>query len=255
MNSSTLEHRQITKPVVAAKPAAEQRSRVDLYRMIHKTLRKVMFETVYRLGRADVDEANDLDQALNGLGTLLEFCESHLNKENAYVHLAMESRVLGSTGYILNEHFEHLEAIEDLRQGIDLVRNANASERHAAMHYLYLEATEFVGENLIHMRYEEKEHNAVLWAAYSDEELLEIEQRIIASVEPPELMGIMEHAIPAQTHAERVGMLCGMKQSGMPVPAFEAMLQLARDTLDSRDLGKLAKAIGVPAVPGLVEAW
>jgi hypothetical protein len=254
MNTTTLERRSSTQAAVAAQPVATQTPRVDLYRMVHKALRKQMFETVYGLGRADVNDNAELNTALDQLLALTHACESHLNKENAYVHLAMEARTPGSTGQILDEHFEHLEVIESLRQQAFRVRRAADTERSAAMHQLYLEASHFVGENLIHMRHEEQHHNAVLWAAYSDAELLEIEQRIIASVEPQEMMAVMEQAIPAQSHEERAGMLGGMKQ-GMPAPAFSAMVQLARNTLNTQDLYKLTRAIGEPQVPGLVEIF
>jgi hypothetical protein len=252
MNTTALEHRHSAQAAVAAQTATPQTPRVDLYRMIHKALRKQMFEAVYGLGRADVNDNAEFNTSLELLLALTHACEAHLNKENAYVHLAMEARAPSSTGQILDEHFEHLEAIENLRQGIDRLRQAPASERSSSMHQLYLEASHFVGENLIHMRHEEQHHNAVLWATYSDAELLEIEQRIIASVEPQELMDVMEQAIPAQSHEERAGKLGGMKQ-GMPAPAFSAMVQLARNTLNHRDWDKLARAIGEPQVPGLVE--
>jgi hypothetical protein len=44
-----------------------------------------------------------------------------------------------------------------------------------------------------------------------------------------------------------------MKQSEMPREAFTAVVQIARERLATRDWDKLARAIGEPQVPGLVE--
>jgi hypothetical protein len=227
--------------------------RMDMYRMIHKTLRKQMFDTVYALGRADVADDLEFHAALDLVNALAETCEQHLQKENNYVHPAMEARSPGSTRQILDEHFEHIEEIDFIRNEVARIRNVAHEARAAETHRLYLHLTHFVADNLTHMRFEELEHNAVLWAKYSDAELIAIEQRIIASVAPEEMMGILAVAIPAQSHPERAAMLGGMKQSEMPRQAFEAVVQIAREALATRDWDKLARAIGEPQVPGLVE--
>jgi hypothetical protein len=227
--------------------------RVDLYRMIHKTLRKQMFDAVYALGSLDVADDREFHSTLDQVLALCEACDHHLQKENHYVHPAMEARSPGSTRQILDEHFEHIEEIDFIRTEVTRIRGVANELRATETHRLYLHMTHFVADNLKHMRYEELEHNAVLWAKYSDAELMAIEQRIIASVAPTEMTAILAVAIPAQSHQERVGMLGGMKQSEMPRQAFEAIVQIARERLATRDWDKLAQAIGEPQVPGLVE--
>jgi hypothetical protein len=221
--------------------------------MIHKTLRKMMFDTVYALGCADVVDDREFHASLDQGLALCESCDHHLQKENHYVHPAMEARSPGSTRQILDEHFEHIEEIDFIRTEVARIRGAANESRATEMHRLYLHMTHFLADNLKHMRYEELEHNAVLWAKYSDAELMAIEQRIIANVAPAEMMAILKVAIPAQSHQERAGMLSGMRQSEMPRQAFEAIVQLAREGLATRDWDKLARAIGEPQVPGLVE--
>jgi iron-sulfur cluster repair protein YtfE (RIC family) len=227
--------------------------RVDLYRMIHKTLRKQMFDCVYAVGRVDVADDLDFHKALDSVNALAEACEHHLQKENNFVHPAMEARSPGSTRQILDEHFEHIEEIDFIRAEVTRLRGVANDVRVAETHRLYLHLTHFVADNLKHMRFEELEHNAVLWAKYSDAELHGIEGRIIATIPPHEMMAILGVAIPAMSHQERVPFLMGMKQSEMPRQVFEAIVQIARETLATRDWDKLARAIGEPQVPGLVE--
>lgn len=43
----------------------------------------------------------------------------------------------------------------------------------------------FVADDVQHMHVEETAHDAVLWAHYSDDELMAIEQAIVASIPPP----------------------------------------------------------------------
>ena len=102
----------------------------------------------------------------------------------------------------------------------------------------------FVAENLEHMHYEETHNQAALWAVYSDEELIAIEQAIVASL-PPAVMGRMLHwLLPANPHAERVAMLAGMKAVA-PRPVFESAAMLARQRLTDTDWLKLADALDI----------
>ncbi len=227
--------------------------RFDLYRMIHKALRKSMFDAVYALGCVDVLDDREFHATLDQVLVLCEACDQHLQKENHYVHPAMEARSPGTTRRILDEHFEHIEEIDFIRTEVTRIRGVASDVRAAETHRLYLHMTHFVADNLMHMRYEELEHNAVLWAKYSDAELLAVEQRIIANVPPNEMAAILQAAIPAMSHQERVPFLRGMKQSEMPREAFAGVVQIARETLATHEWNKLAQAIGEPQVPGLVE--
>jgi len=86
--------------------------------------------------------------------------------------------------------------------------------RFQHLDHLHLQLSVFIGENLVHMNLEETEHNAVLWACYSDEELHASHERIIAAIPPQEMQATMRWMIPAVNPAERAGMLLGMRAGG-----------------------------------------
>src|SRR5574338_1104961 len=92
-----------------------------------------------------------------------------------FVHKAMEARAPGSTRQIAGEHVQHEEEIQVLAEACEAVVKASPFNRQVLADRLYVLFDRFVQENLVHMRYEEDHHNAVLWAAYSDEELHAIE--------------------------------------------------------------------------------
>ena len=102
----------------------------------------------------------------------------------------------------------------------------------------------FVAENFEHMQREETEHNAVLWAHYSDAEILEIEHRIVGSLSPQESALTMRWMLPHMTPAERAGLLGGMRAQA-PAEAFDGVLSQIRPLLGGREWRKLALALGL----------
>lgn len=235
-------------PSTAASSTSASAPRLDLYAGIHKALRLFMHDTLFRVGRLDTDDATELHAVLSQLQSLLDACRSHVAKENTYVHAAIEARRPGGSARIAQEHAEHLEAIAALETEAATLR---ALPGAAAAQRLYRHLARFIGENLEHMHVEETQHNALLWAQHSDAELLQVHERIVASIPPSEMAALLRWMLPALSPVERAEMLAGMR-AGMPPDAFTGVMDLARTHLDDTAWAKLARALGLPPVPGLV---
>ena len=104
-------------------------------------------------------------------------------------------------------------------------------------------------ENFQHMMVEETAHNAVLWVRYTDAELLEIHDRLVASIPPAEMMVVARWMVPFMNPAERTAMLSGVKQNA-PAPAFQAILDTVRPHLSEGEWAKLARSLDLPVVTG-----
>lgn len=227
--------------------------RHDGYLGIHKAMRLFMCDTLTRIGRTDPGDDSEVRTTLAQLGDLLDLCELHIKDENDFIHPALERALPGSASRIHGEHGHHREAIANLRDLAGLAANTQGGTRHGALSRLYRSMALFVAENFEHMNVEETEHNAVLWSHYSDAELQDIEHELVASIPPQAMMKALHWFLPGLNAPERAGMLRGM-QTGMPPPAFQAVLDIARQTLSPSDFGKLSLALGVSATASLAEA-
>lgn len=234
---------QTTDTPVATTPAATQ-PRLDFYAGIHKALRLFMTDTLVRTGSTDPRDGTAVASTLGQVEGLLAACEAHLQKEDIHVHPLLEAALPGSAGRIAAEHVEHLEAIASLRDLTGLVRHAAGPRRGAAMHRLYLALARFVAENFVHMEVEETQHNAVLWAHYSDPELNRHHDRLLASIEPGEMMALLGWFMPALSAPERAGML-GAMRAGVPAAVFGAVMGLARERLDAGAFERLQADLAV----------
>ena len=177
---------------------------------------------------------------------LLDVCASHLKHENEFVHAAIEARAPGASARIAHEHEQHEAHIAALGEAVASLRACPPGQRAAAAQSLYGELALFVADNFHHMHVEETAHNAVLWARYTDAELVEIHDRLVASIPPAEMMMIARWMVPFMNPAERVGVLCGVRQNA-PAPAFRAILDTVRPHLGGNEWAKLARALDLAA--------
>lgn len=240
-------------------PAAEQAAsrpapagRVDLYAGIHKALRHFMTDTLQRVGNLDTGDADDMAFTLGQFDALMGQCAAHLAHENAFVHAAIDARSPAGALRTANDHAEHLQSIEALRHEGRALARAPLGQRPLLASRLYRHLALFVAENLQHMHYEETVNNALLWAHYGDAELMQIHARILAAIEPQELLLTLRWMIPALAPTERAEVLNGMK-ADMPPEAFLGVVDHIAPHLDPFAWAKLARAIGVPHQRGL--AW
>lgn len=225
---------------IAAGPAA----RMDMYGGIHKALRALMADTLLAVGRMDVQDALELAQGTERVMQLLDICASHLKHENEFVHAAIEARAPGASERIAHEHEDHERSIEALGAAVAALRACPATQRPAAVQSLYANLALFIADNFRHMHVEETAHNAVLWARYTDAELVEIHDRLVASIPPAEMMMIARWMVPFMNPEERVGVLSGVRQNA-PAPAFHAILDTVRPHLSENEWGKLARALEI----------
>lgn len=219
-------------------------TRYNMYGFIHKALRGFLGDTLLLLGRMDVTDAAETDAALAQARALLGFCRMHLEHENRFVHPALDACEPGSAARIAGEHVHHEQDIALLLDEVDAV-DATRGDRaagEAAAQRLYRHMALFVGENLIHMDYEEREHNATLWAHYSDAQLLAIEGALVASIAPADHALSMRWMLPSLSHPERVRLL-GRLRAHAPAVVFAGVLACARERLGARDWDKLSAGL------------
>jgi hypothetical protein len=218
-------------------------TRFDMYALIHKALRAMMADALVALGRLDVNEDEGVAQTLDRLRALLAACASHLQHEEDFIHPAIEARMPGAARITADDHRHHREQIAALESAIHALEQAGLGQRAARAHALYLALAAFIADNLLHMQVEERDNNAALQAAYTDEELLAIHDRLVASIPPQEMAATLRWMLPNLSAPERAALLGGMALS-LPRAAFDGVLVLARQNLNARDWLKLMMALG-----------
>jgi hypothetical protein len=217
--------------------------RYDIFSFTHKALRAYLSHVLLDVGRTDWRDAEDRTYMVGAVRELLGVAHTHLEQENLFIHPAMEARKPGCTRYIVDEHVGQLFAIDVLFDLVDAIETAPLPNTPEAGQRLYRELAVFVAENFEHMAFEESEHNRVLWEHYSDDEIMDIERRIVGSVPPDRMSLMLGWMLPHLNPSERATMLSTLRQV-TPVESFQRVLGTLRGQLPTKDWSKLTLALG-----------
>lgn len=237
-------------PEILAVSGTATAPRFDIYASIHKGVRLMLADLITSAGGVDPQDAASVQLLMDKVEAAADFCLSHLEHENDFLHTALERLQPGASQRIATEHVEHERDIEALRAHARALPGCAPEDRPAACHALYHAVSLFAAHNLAHMHLEETEHNAVLWAHLDDAGIMAIHGQILASLTPAEMTASLRWMLPALAPAERLGLLGGMRANA-PAPVFGAVLALARERLNDEAWGKLARGLGIPVAPGL----
>lgn len=213
--------------------------RWDIYGPIHKGLRLAHAQLIVRLGAAD--PIADQKVLLEDLLAHLDSASGHLDHEDSFIHPALEGATPGATRNLAEHHRSHRDVLVGLRTLIDGVQTAPRETRPAAWRELYLAFCAFVAADLEHMHHEETVIWPLLCARFSDEELADLEMRIVGSLSPGETVAAMRIMLPAMAPEERIGLLSGMKASAPPEAYRAVIAQAAKPTLANADFAELER--------------
>lgn len=240
-------------PHTATAPAAAASSvpRFDVYTLIHKAWRIFLADTLQRVGRLDVDDDAEREQVCAQVQALMQQLRLHLQHENEFLHAAIEARRPGGARRTGEDHVHHVDAIRNLDDEALALRQARPGHRAALAQRLYRQLALFVADNLTHMHLEETDNQALLWSLYDDAELLAIHDQILAAVGPDEMAQTVRWLARGLSPQELAQLFGGLRASAPPA-AFEALYDVALAQLDESRRAKLARALGLPPVPGLV---
>lgn len=224
-----------------------QTNRHDIYAFIHKGLRKAMCDSLQRLGCCDPHDDQEFDEVAGAIQQLLRVCLGHVEHENHFVHTAMEARCPGSSSDIAGQHVHHEEQILSLSEELERLRKLPALRRADQLHRYYRQFAHWVGDNLIHMEQEETEHNATLWAWYTDDEIRAIEQELVAHIEPALFPVTQGYILAGMNPPERAGFL-GMVREHMPAEEFDDLLGMLPSLLSPAHYKRLLGDLRVDAL-------
>lgn len=216
---------------------------VDLYRDIHKGIRRELFAVTSEAGW--VDPADDaartaLAEHVAAMCTLLV---AHAEHEDRHIEpvLAREHPDLAAT--IAEQHRVIDATLVDL-QAAALDAAAPSADQRARVHHLYLDLARFTATYLEHEEVEERVVMPALETAIGADAVRAIEQAIVGSIPPDEMAQSLAVMLPAMNVEDRTELLGGI-QSGAPAEVFAGIWALTRSVLSASDVAALARRLGV----------
>lgn len=224
--------------------------RVQPYRFIHKALRVMMFHTLQRSGTLDASEPRERAAVVEEVERLLAFCADHLAHENHFLLAPLRERAPRAVLAFEHDHQDHLDTIAALRLLLARLRDAGEHDAQALAYELHLRLSDFVADNLPHMVEEETTQTQALWEHFSDAELAGLLDALHASLSPQENLTCLQWMARGLNHHELVMVLADLRQHASAA-AFAGMADVVRQNLPTQRWARLARALGLPPLPGL----
>ena len=206
-------------------------SRHDMYRNVHKGLRRTLCGLVADAGSADTTEAGQRAVAAAWHATS-KLLAAHHHHEDTFIGPHLRRLAPSLLAEMEQEH----EALAEATRVLDAEAHAlttcapDALPARALAFYRLL--ARFVGRYLSHMAEEDGSYLSALQAAYDDAQLAAIEGALLASIAPETMSAFLSLMLPAMNLAERVELLSGMRDHAPP-HVFAGTCQLAREVLDA----------------------
>lgn len=228
----------VSERFAVSRPRAIRLPRVDIYGPIHKGLRWALARMVSRLGCETMTDPVRAATLLDELDELLTFCTDHIRHEDLFIHPAIEARRAGASAGLASAHVEHAETVSELRFIMNTLRTAPADTIRALTRTLYLCFGAFMAENFAHMAEEEEITQPLLEELYSDDELVALNDNLVAHLSPGELAASLLFMLPAINEEERIQLLAGPK-AGMPPEMFDGLFRVGRRYLTDDEVATI----------------
>ncbi|MCU0853443.1 MAG: hypothetical protein MUF63_00670 [Rhodobacteraceae bacterium] len=211
--------------------------RHDPYGAVHKGIRAAHMRCLVAIGAADATSDAQIDRLVAEISEHLAMCGTHLEDENAVLHVALDARRPGATAHAAEDHDDHLQSFAELTALLAQLAIAAPDNRAPVLAALYRRFGRFVADDLLHMEHEEHVLLPDLQAAFTDEELRELEGRIVATIPPERMVLFLDAMLEAMPLADGTAML-GAMQAGMPPGAYAALMQ----AIENRRRGRISMA-------------
>lgn len=213
--------------------------RMNIYGFPHKGLRNAISQLSQSAGNttcSDADSLGKLKEIGNEVFILLEL---HAHSEETVVLPALEKKVPGSTTDNIEEHKQLEKEIEKLKEQLNSISADSPPDATASF---YTHVANFHSNYLSHMAMEESKMNQLIWANFTDADLMGQHGQIMSTLKPEQIMMWFKYIVPALNHFERTIIMGGFKANA-PAPFVESVFTMLSGLLEKDEYSNLETAL------------
>ena len=217
--------------------------RLNVFNMIHKALRAMLYDTALTIQQTHFADTEETETALNKITAVLQMFEQHAHHEDHLLFPKIEQFQPQLVCDFEDEHVTDNALGNQLATLVNIVRHTSDTiEREIAASALSRAFLDFMIFNLQHMAKEESVILPVLWRHYTDDELMAINQDIVATIPPEEKAISALWMVRGVNNAECIGWLGSLKNS-LPAEAFSPVFNLTNTELPEKRRNAVQAAI------------
>lgn len=234
----------ITTTPLIVETAALETVTFDMYRNIHKGIRNGLFSVTLAAGQLDPHDGDAVRTIRDRWADLVSVLVAHAEHEDEFVQPVIERFAPEYADEIADAH-PRLEAqMAELEVLADRATDACDKQVRLLTHRLYLGLASFTAEYLQHQEFEEFEVMVMLSQHLSFDELLAIDNAIVASITPDMMAKSAALMLPAMNIDDQAELYEGAR-AGVPPEVFGAMVALAESMLEPTRFQALTTRLGL----------
>ena len=213
--------------------------RMNLYAFPHKGLRNAISQLSLTAGNTNCSDQDSLDTLKSLAEEVFILLELHAHSEEAVVLPALETKVPGSSAENIAEHEQLEKEIEVIKQELSAITKDSPPP---LLCNVYEAVSNFHSKYLAHMAMEESKMNTLIWANFTDAELMEQHGQIMSALTPEQIMMWFKYIVPALNHFERTIIMGGFKANA-PTPFFDTVLDMLSGLIKQNEHQQLSAAL------------
>lgn len=205
--------------------------RFNIFNMIHKALRAMLHDMAMALQHTNFADTTEAKAAFDKMNEVIDAFEQHGHHEDSILMPLIEEYQPGLIASFEREHIEDHRMGNDLKQLQYLYHSLEtAEERIVAGSAIIKSFGDYLVFNLRHMQREEIDLNKLLWDNYTDEEILKINDSIIAGISAEEMLKTSKWIMRGINRNEAENWLIAVKQKA-PEEVFNSLFRLTETCL------------------------
>jgi hypothetical protein len=232
-----------TSPLIVETAALETVT-FDIYRNIHKGIRAGLFSVTQAAGTVDPHDAVAVGAVAGRWSEMVELLVAHAEHEDGFVQPVIERCNPAYAAEIAEAHPRLECQMAELEILADRAANSCPEQVRLLTHRLYLGLASFTAEYLRHQEFEEFEVMVMLSQHLTFEELLAVDNAIVASIEPDMMAKCAALMLPAMNIEDQVDLFEGAR-GGVPPEVFQGMLMLAEMALGQDRYATLTRRLDI----------
>lgn len=222
--------------------------RFNPFHQVHQALRALLYHASITVQHTDFTQVAQATKTITLLEELVNFFEAHAHKEDTQVFPLIAAAAPELVADFEAQHEKDHELGEELVDALHDCRNAVADlEKKLAGRKLQRALNAFTAFNLTHMNAEETVVLDVLHREYTDAQLLEREQQIVASLTPAEKAFSGYWMLKGLALNEIIDWYKKI-QAATPPFVFDEFMQLAENALSTEKLKTLQQSLNFSLV-------
>jgi hypothetical protein len=218
--------------------------RTDFYTIVHKALRKRLFEAVILAGATDYADPVERASLARTVAEVVTMLREHAEHEEEFIHPILAEVLPEKAKMLRAEHQEHSRALDEVERAFDMI---SAESSGALAHLAYRTLARFAAHFLKHVEDEEADQPR-LWDLTDESRLADGMMAFKRSRTLDQTLAGWADMLPAMNPAERTSMFRGLK-IGAPESVFGAALRLSERVLDAPACAALKSSLEAAGAP------